>query len=214
MEVNVSRASAVIVQRVPAEAEEWFLEWQGNVINAAKEFRGYRGTEVFPPKEGHNGQWVSLIHFEDDKALNEWLESPVRNEWLEKLRTKIGNFEIKKLTGGFGPWFAEGVSEKTAGPAAWKMVMSVVLGLFPTVMLLTIFVGPITSPLGLAVSMLIGNAMSVSILQWIVMPVLTRLLGPWLNAPDTRNKAITYGTPLIVLLALAILALLFRQVTG
>ena len=88
--------------------------------------------------------------------------------------------------------------------------LTVLLALFPTVMLLTIFVGPLTSPLGLAASMLIGNAMSISILQWVVMPRLTRGLDPWLRGDISAWRA----TPVLILLTLAVLTALFRQVTG
>src|SRR5262249_15993431 len=92
---------------------------------------------------------------------------------------------------------------------AWKMVLTVLLGLYPTVMLLTLFPGPITSHLGYAVSLLIGNALSVSILQWAVMPVLTNVFKPWLHANEKQSSLTT--RPLILILALiAVLTALFH----
>lgn len=214
MDVRLSRASAVIVQRVPTADVNWFLEWQRNVTEATESCRGYCGTDVFPPAEGQRDEWVVLIHFEDDSSLDEWLQSPARTQWLETLKAKVGTFDLKKVQGGFGPWFAGMDHSPDAAPPPWKMVLTVLLGLFPTVMLLTIFVGPYTSPLGMAVSMLIGNALSVSILQWGVMPILTRVLGPWLHANGDREKEVTLGGLGVVLLALAVLAALFRWVTG
>src|SRR5262249_46517507 len=52
-----------------------------------------------------------------------------------------------------------------SAPPSWKIVMTVVLALFPTVMLLAVFPGPYTAPLGFAAAMLIGNFLSVSILS-------------------------------------------------
>ena len=211
---RASRASAVVVQRVPAAAVDGFLEWQRDVTEAAEGFGGYCGTDVFPPADGGAGDWVVLIHFEDEASLAHWLESPERARRLEDLRSKVGEFDLKTLRGGFGAWFAGQGQGSGAAPVAWKMVMTVVLGLFPTVMLLTIFVGPLTSPLGLAVSMLIGNALSVSILQWVVMPRLTKWLGPWLRADGAAKGAVRAATPGLILLLLATLAIVFRQVTG
>ncbi|AGA24520.1 antibiotic biosynthesis monooxygenase [Singulisphaera acidiphila] len=214
MDVRLSRASAVIVQRIPTADVDWFLGWQRDVTEAAETFRGYCGTDVFPPAEGQRDEWVVLIHFEDDASLDEWLQSPARTQWLEALKTKVGAFDLKKVQGGFGPWFAGMGRDPEAAPPPWKMVLTVLLGLFPTVMLLTIFVGPYTSPLGMAVSMLIGNALSVSILQWGVMPILTRVLSPWLHANGDREKVVTLGGLGLVLLMLAVLTVLFRQVMG
>jgi hypothetical protein len=62
--------------------------------------------------------------------------------------------------------------------------------------------------------MLIGNALSVSILQWAVMPALNVLLGPWLHANEPRGKAFSAGGLVLVLLLLAGLAVVFRQMSS
>ena len=77
--------------------------------------------------------------------------------------------------------------------------VSVLLGLYPTVMLLTLFVSPHLQGLNLAVSMLIGNILSVCILQWLVMPVLNPVLATWMRANDapSRDRSLA-GLALIV----------------
>ena len=211
--LRASRASAIVVQRVPAAAVDGFLEWQRGATEAAEGFAGYCGTDVFPPADGRGGEWVVLIHFEDEESLARWLESPERARRLEELRLKVGDFDLKTLRGGFGAWFVGQGQGPGAAPPPWKMAMTVVLGLFPTVMLLTIFVGPLTAPLGLAGSMLIGNALSVATLQWVVMPSLTKWLGPWLRADGAGKVAVRFS-PGLILLTLVMLAIAFRQVTG
>jgi uncharacterized protein len=62
--------------------------------------------------------------------------------------------------------------------------------------------------------MLIGNALSVSILQWGVMPVLETALRPWLKADAARGRANLIGGLILILLLLAGMVVLFRQVTG
>jgi antibiotic biosynthesis monooxygenase (ABM) superfamily enzyme len=190
------------------------MEWQRGVHQAAEGFAGFRGTDVFPPSDGQRDEWVVAIHFEDEKSLQDWLGSAVRAQWVAKLREKAGNFELKVLPGSFGAWFTGLDGHAQAAPAGWKMVLTVVLGLFPTVMLLSIFVGPVIEPAGFSVSMLIGNILSVSILQWGVMPVLNRTLAPWLHADPRRRTALTVGGTVLILALLAVLAILFRQVKG
>lgn len=213
MEVRISRASAVVVQHVPAAIADWFMEWQRGVSGAAEGFAGYRGADVYPPGDSERDEWVVVIHFDDEKSLQGWLESSVRAQWVEKLQAQVGDFELKALPGGFGPWFA-GQTKGTAPPPSWKMALTVLLGLYPTVMLLTLFPGPYTEPLGLAVAMLIGNALSVCILQWAVMPGLNIALAPWLMANSEKQRAFSIGGTLLILVLLGGLALLFRQVTG
>lgn len=215
MEVRASRASAVVVQRVPAASADWFMEWQRGVTVAAEGFAGYRGTDVYPPADNLRDEWVVVIHFDDEKSLQKWLDSSLRAQWVEKLQAQVGDFELKALPGGFGPWFAGLAHGQEGAPTpSWKMALVVLLGLYPTVMLLTIFPGPYTEPLGLALAMLIGNALSVSILQWCVMPALNIVLAPWLKANSDRQRALSVGGLLLILVLLAGLVLLFRRVTG
>src|SRR5262245_19369369 len=210
LDLRASRSSAVVVQRVPLAAVDAFLEWQREASRAAAKFAGYGGTDIFPPAAGRGDEWVVLIHFDDEESLALWLDSPERARRVEELRAKVGDFDLKTLKYGFGPWFVGQDETEAAAPAGWKMALTVLLGLFPTVMILTILVGPLTSPLGLAGSMLISNAMSCSILQWVVMPRLNKGLDPWLRGGKSSWRA----TPVLILLTLAVLTALFRQVTG
>ena len=211
MDVRETRATAVIVQNVPPAAADWFLEWQRGVTAAAAPTAGYRGTEVFPPAPGQRA-WVVLIHFDDDAALQRWLRSPARAEWVAALEAKIGRFELQTLRGGLGFWFAH---RPSAGPAppGWKLALVVLLGLYPTVMLLTMFVGPYTTALGLAGSMLVGNALSVGLLQWAVMPALTAVWGRWLTA-GTGRTGVTVGGAVLLVALLAAMTLTFHLLTG
>jgi antibiotic biosynthesis monooxygenase (ABM) superfamily enzyme len=213
VEVRTSRASAVAVQRVAPEAVEQFLQWQRGITAAAETFAGYQGTDIYPPTDGKSEEWVVLLHFTDEPALQQWLRSQLRAQWVEKRPQTLGAFTLKTLPGGFGFWFAGKVHSPEEVPPSWKMVLTVLLGLYPTVMLLTIFVGPYTSPLGLAVSMLIGNALSVSLLQWTVMPVLTPLLRRWLRANGRANRALSLGVVGLILLLLGAMTFAFHLAT-
>ena len=147
--------------------------------------------------------------------MQRWLGSPVRAEWIKKLRDEIGDFQFKTLPSGFGAWFA-GLETGPEGepPPSWKMAMTVLLGLYPTVMLLALLVGRYLSPLGMAVSMLISNTLSVAITQWVVIPPLMNALGPWLRANTPDKRALSIGGLVLIWLLLGGLAVLFRVVAG
>jgi uncharacterized protein len=216
LDLHRSDASSVIVHHVAPENVEQFWQWQNGITAAVEKFPGYHNTEVYPPADQSQSQWVIVIHFEDRQSLDHWIDSPERAEWVAKLDRNIADYKLKRLNEGFGPWFASEFGESTAQiPAGWKMALSVLLGLYPTVMLLTIFVAPYTNRFGLAVSLLIGNAMSVSILQWLVMPTLTRVLKPWLNAPVTKSRlGFTLAVSVGIAATLIGLAACFRYFTG
>jgi uncharacterized protein len=215
VQVRGARTSSVIVHRVPPDRAEQFLELQRGITETAKAFPGYQATDVYPPAERQPSEWVVVIHFDGPETLQRWLDSPVRAEWIEKLRNEMGDFRVKTLPTGFGAWFASLVNgSEVALPPPWKIALSVLLALYPTVMVLAICVGPYLNPLGLAVSMLISNALSVSILQWAVTPALNVLLRPWLRAHEYKQRAFFLGGLVAILLLLGVMAILFRLVTG
>jgi antibiotic biosynthesis monooxygenase (ABM) superfamily enzyme len=152
-----------------------------------------------------------VIHFDDPQNLKRWTDSPERVEWSGKLAAEMRDFRIKTLPDGFASWFA-GIVE--GGPAPWQMALTVVLGLYPTVMLLNIVLGRLLSPLGSAASMLVGNLLSVSILQWVVMPPLQRALRPWFRATGGEKTAPLVLGAVAIAALLAGMVVLFRQVTG
>jgi antibiotic biosynthesis monooxygenase (ABM) superfamily enzyme len=214
LELHDARASSVIIHRVPSKSKGAFLDWERSISQAAKAFPGYRGTEIYPPADDETEDWVVILHFDGTENLRRWLDSPVRAEWAARLPVGLRDFRLKTLPTGFGPWFAAQLKNPGDQPPSWKMALTVLLGLYPTVMLLTIWVGPLLAHLGTAGSMLVGNALSVSILQWGVMPVLQPLLSPWLiTGPNTSRARSAVGLVLI-LIVLAGQAALFQQIGG
>jgi antibiotic biosynthesis monooxygenase (ABM) superfamily enzyme len=212
LEVRGARASSVIVQRIPAHAAEAFMEWQRAITLEAAKFPGYQTTEIYPPATEQD-EWVVVLHFDNSNNLQAWLDSSKRAEWMAKLPCEARNYRLKMLPSGFGPWFA-GLGDGGL-PSHGKMILSVLLALYPIVMLLTILVSPHTiSWLGLAVAMLINNAVGVVILEWGT-PALNRfVLAPWLRARGPEGLRVTVIGTAIILAVLGVMAVLFRLVTG
>jgi antibiotic biosynthesis monooxygenase (ABM) superfamily enzyme len=214
LDIHGVRVSTVVVQCVPADRVQSFLECQRGLSQAAEGFPGYKGTELYPPADDQHQEWVSVIHFNDQESLQRWIDSPKRAEWTKRLRADIGEFQLKTLPSGFGAWFA-GLKTGPEGepPPSWKIAMTVLLGLYPTVMVLAVLIGPYLRPLGMAVSMLISNTLSVAITQWIVIPPLMNALGPWLHANEPDKRTLSFGGFVLIWLLLGCLAVLFGLVT-
>src|SRR5258708_34721925 len=94
LEVRGARASSVIVQRIPPASESVFMEWERGITAAAAEFPGYQTTEIYPPL-GHQEEWVAIVHFDNQKALQDWVNSPKRAEWIAKLPPDAQDFQLK-----------------------------------------------------------------------------------------------------------------------
>ena len=64
--------------------------------------------------------------------------------------------------------------------------------LFPIVMLELRFLAPLTRGLNPVFATFIGNAISVSLLAWPVMPIANRALGWWLRPPRAMARPIAH----------------------
>jgi antibiotic biosynthesis monooxygenase (ABM) superfamily enzyme len=200
------RASSVIVHEIAAGDAERFLAWQRDITASASELPGYQDTDVYPPTEPGGRQWVIVVHFDDAARLAAWSASSARAEHIERFAREFRgeSFQVKNLDKGFGHYFTQ------SAPPAWKMMITVLLGLYPTVVLLSVVTKPLAG-LGFAFSLLIGNALSVCLLEWVVMPALVRTLKPWHSA---RSPQVTAFGLAAVLGALALLALSFHRWLG
>jgi antibiotic biosynthesis monooxygenase (ABM) superfamily enzyme len=133
---------------------------------------------------------------------------------MAKLPCEMHGYRLTMLPSGFGAWFI-GLGEDGGLPAPGKVILSVLLGLYPLIMLLNILLSPYTTRwFGFAVAVLIGNAISVIILEWGT-PALNRfVLAPWLRARGREGRRVTLIGTVVILAALGAMAALFRLVTG
>lgn len=212
VEIREMRASSVIVQAVPADHAEAFVAWQHGIADAAAGFPGYQATELYPPVDDGD-PWVIVIHFDDHEMLEAWLSSPLRAAWVARLPVEVRGFRVETMPTGFGSWVA-GLTGRGARVPHWKSFLLVLVGLYPTVMVLSIIVSPQTERFGLALQVLLGSIASVSFLEWIGMPALNRLLGPWLRASGRDGRIVSVVGLLLVAAALVVMAVLFRVAVG
>lgn len=208
LEVRGARSSSVIVQRIPETHVQSFMDWQRGITAAAAEFPGYQATEIYPPLSAHE-EWVIIVHFDNPRTLESWFTSPVRAEWLARLPCEVRDYRLKTLPGGFGPWFA-GLDQDGTPLPHWKMALAVLFGLYPTAMVLTLYLWPYMQSFGLALAMLVSNAVSVCFLEWMGMPVLNRVLRPWFRANGKEGRTVSLIGLVVMTGILGALLVLFR----
>ena len=211
LRVRGPRASSVIVHRFPADHADAFMEWLHGITDAAGAYPGYQATEIYPPT-GDGDEWVVIIHFDDEQMLQAWLDAPERAAWVARLPHEARDFRLHTMPAGFGSWVAGQTADGTPVPH-WKSFLLVLVGLYPVVMLLTLIVAPRTAGLGMAFAMLVGNILSVAILEWAVMPLLNRALAPWLAAHGRDGRLVSVVGSACIVAAVLGMAVLFR-VTG
>ncbi|CAN5736887.1 antibiotic biosynthesis monooxygenase [soil metagenome] len=161
-----------------------FHTTQAELSQASAEFPGYEGTALFPP--GAGDEWLSVVRFRTPGQLSEWLYSAQRRAVLGELRSSLaGEFARVSSTTPFATTVRT-ENGRTLMTPDWKSAMVVLLVLYPTVMILSRFLGPVLDGWGAQpwLSLWVSNVISVSALQWWLMPSISRPFRRWLDPVD------------------------------
>ncbi|MEU9145714.1 antibiotic biosynthesis monooxygenase [Streptomyces sp. NPDC048349] len=205
--------TVVVTHRVRPDQVEDFLAWQRRMSREEGRFEGFRGTEIFRPIEGLQDEWTTLYRYDNAEHLDAWLTSEKRREVLAE-GERFHDFTLRTIDNSFGSWFAfEENGSPAAPPSETKTSLAVWVGLYPTVVLLTLLLHPLGMPFWLG--LLVGNLLSSFTMSFLTMPhYVNRLLKRWLwPAPEesaVRTNLVGLG---IVTAALGFWAAVFYLVT-
>lgn len=202
----------VITSHVRPGRDADYLAWQREMDGVVARAEGFLSTELFPPASPRHSDWTIVIRFDTAERLDAWKESEARRRMLERAAPFAVCFENRRVADGFGSWFAGSArsGDLAVLPPRWKQAFTVLLPLYPTVMLLTLLVLPHFGALPRPLVILLGNALAVATLTWLLMPLVNRILGPWLRGSGT--PAAQAATLAGVLLALGGMAAAFLAV--
>jgi len=205
--------TVVITHRVHPDQVDDFLDWQDRMSQAESRFEGYRGTELFRPVAGLQDEWTTLYRFDSAEHLDAWLTSPQRREVLAE-GEKFNEFKLRTVDNSFGSWFAfEENGREAPPPSELKTAIAVWVGLYPTVVLLTLALSPLKLPLWFG--LLVGNLLSSFIMSFVTMPFYVNpLLKRWLRpSPDRPARRTNLAGLGIVAAVIVFWAAVFYLVT-
>jgi antibiotic biosynthesis monooxygenase (ABM) superfamily enzyme len=189
---QVPYSSVVIEYTVPQEKSWAFRKWHQGLVHAAHEFPGFIRADRHRPLPCQGGvlKWYSVVHFEQPEDLNRWLLSPKREALLKLGRDLFRSYKFKSFETGLEGWFSHHSGNELTGlgPPAWKQIISVVLGLYPVIMIQDWVIDALDlmknwDP---ASAMLVKNLVTTCILTLVVMPLILRTLDFWLQPAHRR----------------------------
>jgi uncharacterized protein len=166
---------------VPSEKAARFEELLREVIAAAREFEGHLGVDVLRP-EG-DGEYRIIFRYRGPVEHAAWMDSADRRRLvarIDELLEDPGGGEVRSVDGWEG-WFVEPGYAPPAPPQKWKMAAITLAVLYPIVFGLVRGLRPLTEDWPLAAGLLLTIGLSVPLMTWVVMPALTKRLGPWLR---------------------------------
>lgn len=203
-------ATLVVITEIKPGREAEYRVWADEMQKVQEGFAGYVGSFVSPPQHNESG-WTTVLRFDSVAHLDAWVKSPQRTAMLRKAEDLIVGFRAQRVATSFPGWVP---NDPATGkpPSAWKTAGLVLLGLFPIVMLELRFLNPVLRAWNFppALGTFTGNAISVALTTWPLMPLLIRAFHAWLF-PERQPRWLVLTSPWILLLCYVIeIAVLWR----
>jgi uncharacterized protein len=186
-----SKPVTVIVKRIAKKDKiKEFEEWLSGVAKEVSKQEGSMGIDIIKPTNYHKSklEYVIIFRFNNYDNLAKWEKSSIRNEWLQKGRKLVeSDPNVQKMTGlefWFTPYFKDESSPliPLKPPPRYKMVIV-------TIPVISILISTLVPQIHVLTEMLlipfpirlvIAIAITVLLMTYVIMPILTKLLRHWL----------------------------------
>ncbi len=201
---------AVFGHVVAAGCDGDFRATQARLSRAAAALPGYLGTVLVTGER--DGEWTSIVRFRTGTQLAQWLASAERDAALERMRdTLSGDFSTGTTPFGTTVRVQDG---RTLMTPNWKSAMLVLAVLYPTVMLLSRFLGPVVDHAGAPpwLGLWLSQIVSIVAMQWWLMPAASRPLRRWLDPVDGAGAGVSAAGVAVMLAVYAVTLTVFATV--
>ncbi|MGK8521538.1 antibiotic biosynthesis monooxygenase [Nocardia asteroides] len=191
------------------EAE--FQATEARLVAASSGFPGFLGVALFPAR---GSRWFSVLRFRTGRQLSEWMSSDERAAALPELRAKLTeDFTVDAHTTPFGSTVRT-VGGQTRMTPTWKTAMLVLLVLYPTVMVLSRFFGPVLDRVGAQpwLALWLSQIVSVGLMSYFLSPAVASYFRRWLDPIDGAGRRVSIAGAAVVLVLYALTLLLFASV--
>jgi uncharacterized protein len=179
-------------RRVKPGREADFEAWARGILAAARQFPGHLGASVLDAPASRERH--ILFSFADRRTLRAWLDSEERRRWLARVEELLeADRGLQQLT-GLETWFKlPGSNVPTMKPPPrWKMWLVSLVAVYPLVLAFQVLVVPRMARLPLPLRALLFPLVLLTLMTFVVMPVMTRLLRRWLG-PQHGDEPVDGG---------------------
>ena len=178
MSPDSERVTAVSSVRVVPGAAQAFRDLHDDILVELATSPGFLQADLFEPVEGVQDDTVVVLAFDTRANLDRWLASDERRRILQQMEEYTQGDRTVNVVGGFAGWFE---STGRARVKKWKSAAAVLLALIPTSLAFTAIRLALFPDLHPAFASVIGNVVGIIVLTWLLMPIVTRRLDPWLR---------------------------------
>ena len=179
MPANAQPIHVAITRRIKPGREQEFQTALKEFFARSLAESGVHGAAMLVPPPGSGSTEYGIIRsFASAAERDAFYDSALYAEWKKRVAPlSEGEPQTRELH-GLEAFFR---GNSSALPPRWKMAIATYLGVLPVVMFLALTLGPLIQSWNLVLRNALFNAFVVAGLTWVVMPLITRLLRPWLN---------------------------------
>ena len=174
-----------IIRRLVRNGREQDYElWSRNIASACQEFDGYLGIRIIHPASPSE-EHVSIISFNNYQNYQAWLNSEVRNTWLQQVNDLTEGIESTEQITGFDYWLGKETDTGKSWLSELKMTIVAYIAIWP----LIYFISPLLRPLMPShpiLASLISTAVLTLMMGYLTLPVATRIFRGWLVKNGNR----------------------------
>lgn len=168
-----------ITRKVLPGKEKEFKEALRHFLGESFLHGGVQGAGMILPLPGTDSREIGILRtFADEAERDAFYKSQLFKEWEAYASTLTEEPNYRQLS-GLEAWF-----RSPTPPPRWKMAFATLCGVFPTSLFLSFTIGPFIQSLPVMIRILITAASMVTLLTWVVMPQVIRILKPWLQVKE------------------------------
>lgn len=165
-----------ITRRILPGKEQEFTESLHQFLGESFKHGGVHGAAIISSFPGSNENEIGILRtFKNEEERDAFYGSQQFKDW-EVYASKLTEPAVYRELTGLEAWF-----RSATAPPRWKMAITTLCGVFPTSLFLYYSTGWMVKNLPVPIRLLITAALMVIILTWIVMPIMIRILKPWLS---------------------------------
>ena len=179
MNSNDPPVTVDVLQRVKVGSQTEFEQVLAELIQAAEQFEGHLGSNVFRLRDRDNPEYRIVFKFDRLSHLKQWENSQARRRLLDRAKKfTVDDIKLQIMT-GLETWFTLSTTTAIVPPPRYKMLVITILAAVPTANL-TNFALQRLDGLPAIVRSLLATVILLSLMTYVVMPRVTKLFAAWL----------------------------------
>lgn len=179
--------TVVARRRVKPGSEAIYEDWLSRLTAESAGLAGYLGAEFHKPA-GPGKPYVSVFRFDTLANLQAFERSPMRARYLAEIAPHVLADAVWDRMTGLEVWFDPPPGTVVAQPSPHRMALVLVAVVFALVMALNFVLTPFIGGWPQPARLLLTVILQVSLMTYVIMPRLTRVLAPWIF-PKTETVA-------------------------